>query len=162
MNTLFKCSLLVSLILTAGCLQAEDMYSITASNGVTLDQDMENAKVQNAQEDLWRFQTYSTIFTVSGSGLGDEPAGETDYLETNNTFMHFNVTIDGDRMQLACKIEEDGEGWMKRTKFTETRVAGSFMFVLTYCRDVYTSEPVDYDELPITVEGTFDVERVGF
>jgi hypothetical protein len=155
-------AVMFSIASLATSVAAEDVFSITASNGIAFDQDTRSVEVKWAKEDSWSFSSMILGMRIEGFRMGDDPVTETDELVPNNTGLSFMQTVDGERMFFGCRLDNDTPvGWVKRTELTDTRVSGSFRVELSRCVDGNTAGPIDYDQLPIIVEGTFSVDRKG-
>lgn len=152
------------LFLVASAAMAEDTFTITASNGISFDQDTKYAKVKWATDDAWAFDAgFSLIFRIQGFRFNDGPIAETQELINNNTGFSFKTKINGESVAISCRgTEDDLVGWVKRTELTETRVSGSFEVQLVRCIDGNTTKPIEYEHLPIIVEGVFSVDRKGW
>ncbi|MEM7439345.1 MAG: hypothetical protein AAF393_07085 [Pseudomonadota bacterium] len=143
-----------------------DVFSFVASNGVELNQDMKRAKVKWATDDTWHFTNASFILSpgnvrvrVQGFRLGDAPVATTSEFVHNNTGLTFVAKINSESRALNCSADEDAPVSIKRTELTEGRVGGEISLTLNRCFDANTTEPINYDQLPITLEGRFSVKR---
>ncbi len=152
-----KLSIFLTLLSSASF--AEDKFSFVASNGVSFDQDSRSARVKWAQEDNWSFRTFNVQFNLQGRRFGDDAVADTDQFVPNNTSFSFQVASGDSKTQVSCRLGDDPKGWIKRTALTDELVAATFEITFDYCIDGNTAARLEYDQLPLTVEGSFSVER---
>ena len=137
-------------------------FTIKASNGIEISHGTKGAKVNWATQDSWSFSTGFVVgerMRLEAWRLGDEAQAQTKEVVRSNTGLSFSIPSDGKKTTISCQPAEGPVGIIERTALSSSHVSGKFKIELVSCVDSI-GDPIEYNELPITVEGTFSVDLI--
>jgi len=144
----------------ANTAQAEDQFSIQLSNGMAFDQMTPKARVKYATEDFWRFSAQDfDISIMARIDFEAPPETSSDEINRRNTFAHLVIPHLGVKRRVGCDPTDPPTGVVNRTELTEEKVEGTFQLEIVECKDFYSGEVLELDFLPLSIEGTFSLDR---
>ncbi len=138
---------------------AQFSWSLTNADGVELANVTEaapRARVDWAQPHAWAMTAGNDRLSIAFRL--EEPTGEVDELNRNNTSVRFLNPVSGHEIRVRCTVpERDQIAVLTRTVLDDSRVAGEFEVQLTHCIESEMANPIEVEGLPYTLTGRVDL-----
>ncbi len=150
-----KLFLTASLITLTTSAMAQDIWTITTSEGLEFTHEMDRAKNRYAMVDMWEFSGQDFLVRIAPDF--DDGMTETTDFGANNTIVTLPLEINGQVTQVGCDPADEPVGTATITELTDETISGAFEIEIVSCEDYMTAEPVVYEGLPFTISGVFSV-----